>query len=182
MVRLFNRFTAFWGVKFRDSFAGIESTEMMEVWAEELSGYSHAELNRGVAHCRTLKWPPTLPEFLTACRPPVDPTMALHEAGQNQRRREDGGNPDYSHPAIFWAAQEIGPWDMGNTPIRFMLPRWIAVLTKHIERGQWAAIPPPQLALEAPEGKPPSLEQLEALRELTSRLRGTLAPATKESK
>lgn len=174
MDRLFRRLIAFYGTKFSDAYAGLELGSIKEIWGEELSSYSIPEINRGVEACRSLKWPPTLPEFLSACRPPINAPMAYHEATQNLVLRKDGKHPAYSHPAIYWAACDIGMWDLEHTPSRFMEARWAACLSRQLAIGSWSEVPPPPIALEAPKGHGATPEIMAQLKEITAKLRAPL--------
>lgn len=175
--RLFLRLTAFYGTKLAEAFGGIDMAVMKEIWAEELSGYTLDELNRGVMACRSLKWPPTLPEFMSACRLPITPETAYYEAVNNLALREAKKNPTYSHPAVFWAASEIGTFDMRNVPYKQLAQRWATLLHKHLGDKNIRPVPPPPIELPAPKGKPPSPEIIEQLRGLTEKLKGPLGPS-----
>ena len=67
--RIFQRMENFYLSLWKDRFGEIPRERVKRPWAEELAGYSAAEIKRGLDVCRTLKFPPTLPEFLSACRP-----------------------------------------------------------------------------------------------------------------
>lgn len=166
--RLFLRLTAFYGNKFREGFAAVELDDMQQVWAEELAPYSLDEINRGVNGCRSLKWPPTLPEFLTLCRPPLDPESAFVEAIENMRRRELGEEAAWTHPAIYFAAVAVGAYEIRRYGYQAMKARWAAVLSHQLAKGSWPQIPPPTLALPAPEGRPPTAAEAEVLRAMST--------------
>lgn len=175
MDRLFLRLTAFYGSKFTEVFGGIDPEVMKGIWAEELAAYTLDELNRGVTACRALKWPPTLPEFMVACRPPVTAASAYHEAIANAKLREDGLNPAYSHPAVYWAAVEIGSWELRHQPYKFIAGRWEATLDRLMRSSTpLEPVPPPPLRLKAPDTRPPSPEIAKRLAELAASLRGPM--------
>lgn len=183
MARLFKRLIAFYGTKFADAFSGLSLDAVQEVWAEELGGYSLDEINAGVNACRQLKWPPTLPEFLNFCRPPLSPEAAYFEAVNNMGLRATGHSPAYSHPAVFWAAQEIGWWDMKNTPQRFIAARWNECLQRHLAKGEWASVPAPPPQLAAPQVREPNEAERAALAALCRRVGRAIArPTTEQSK
>ncbi|MGE4370808.1 MAG: hypothetical protein AB7E12_14135, partial [Burkholderiaceae bacterium] len=69
--RLLKRMQALYGSKFTQQWEGLDPEEMQQAWAEELGGYSGPELSRGLDACKQKPWPPTLPEFMTMCRPPI---------------------------------------------------------------------------------------------------------------
>lgn len=68
---LFRKFIAFYGSAWTQKYGSVGLTidELAEEWSIELGGLSGEEMARGVAACRSLKFPPSLPEFLTLCRP-----------------------------------------------------------------------------------------------------------------
>lgn len=68
---LFRKFLLRYGRLWTDRYAGLDVTanEVVEEWASELAGFTEAEIRRGLDGCRTLKFPPTLPEFSALCRP-----------------------------------------------------------------------------------------------------------------
>lgn len=169
MDRLFLRLTAFYGTKLADAYAGISMESLQAMWAEELGGYSLDEINAGVQACRSLKWPPTLPEFLAYCRPPVNVEASYFEAVTNMGLREKGQHPRYTHPAIYWVADEIGPWDLRNVPHRFMAARWADAMRRQLAKGQWKEVPPPPLRLEPPVTRPPNEAERAALASLATR-------------
>ena len=181
MDHLFLRLIAFYGNKFMDAYNGISMPDLKRIWSEELAGYGLKEIGRGIEACRSLKWPPTLPEFLAHCRPPIEPDVAYHEAVTNLAKRDAGQNPEYSHPAIFWAAQEVGPWDLKHTPAKYMARTWAHALRQQLDRQEWPAIPKPTLELPPPAGHKPSPEIQKRMQELTKKLRGQM-PSPMESK
>ncbi|CAK0749842.1 hypothetical protein CCP3SC15_1630007 [Gammaproteobacteria bacterium] len=138
--RLFSRLTAFYGARFADMWRGVNSDEFRKVWAQELGGYTAEEIYRGIQACRTRDWPPTLPEFLKLCRPPIDLEAAYHEAIRQLARRETGDD-QWSHPAIFWASAQIGTVDMRLSNWGSIKQRWISVLNSEIDKGRWDEIP-----------------------------------------
>jgi hypothetical protein len=91
--RIFTRLSAFYGSKFADLWGNSDLANVKAVWSEELSAYSGDEIAAALAQCKTRDWPPTLPEFLKLCRPPIDPVMAYHEAidGLAARRERKKG-------------------------------------------------------------------------------------------
>ncbi|MBK9497342.1 MAG: hypothetical protein IPO08_23040 [Xanthomonadales bacterium] len=97
----------------------------------------------------TKVFPPTLPEFLMLCRPPIDAETAFREACQQMVRRETGGDR-WSHPAIFWAAATIGSFDLRNGSWSGLGKRWSSIFSAELAKGAWADIPPRLEALPAP--------------------------------
>jgi hypothetical protein len=129
--RLFARLSAFYGSKFADLWRGCDLEAVKAVWANELAGYSRDELARGIAACRTRDWPPTLPEFMKACRPPLDYEHAFLEAVEQMRLRE-AGEDRWSTPAVFWAAVKLGS-DLSAYPYQSIKGRWKAAIDEAID-------------------------------------------------
>lgn len=147
--RLFARFSAMYGARFADMWSGGDLGLVKSVWADDLAGYGTDEVARGVEACRSLKFPPTLPEFLLLCRPPLDAESAFNEAVQQMALR-DQGRDVWSHPAIYWSAVTIGAFDLRNATWSAIKPRWSRVLQAEMSKGEWPAVPPRLEALPAP--------------------------------
>lgn len=122
--------SAFYGARFADAWKGCNVAEVKAAWAEELGDYSPEEIATGVAALRTRDWPPTLPEFLKLCRPPIDPDAGFAEAAREYLKRFDKGDDQWSRPEVFWAAQAIGYQDLRNLPYERLKGRWKAALEK----------------------------------------------------
>src|SRR6516164_1064674 len=88
--KLFARFEALYGRKFIDMWEKTDLHAVKELWAEEMGKLSCDELKRGYASLMQRQWPPTLPEFLNLCRPPIDATVAYYEAVNGIAARERG--------------------------------------------------------------------------------------------
>jgi len=78
-----------------------------KIWAEELIDYSDEEIIAGLNSCKTKIFPPTLPEFLLLCRPPINPETAFYEAITQWENRKSFSD-HWSNPAIYYAASKIG--------------------------------------------------------------------------
>jgi hypothetical protein len=137
--RLFARLSAFYGSKFADMWRGCDLQAVKAVWAAELAGYSPEELARGIAACRMRDWPPTLPEFMKACRPALDYERAFHEAVEQMRRRETGEDV-WSNPAVFWAAIRLGN-DLLAHPYAALKARWQEALDEAVEGVRTGKLP-----------------------------------------
>lgn len=155
--------TAWYGNKFTDSFAGVPLDMMQEIWARELRGYSVQEIQHGLNACKQQKWPPTLPEFLSMCRPPLDPEAAFYEAVEQLAARERGKDR-WSHPAIYWATTGLYQ-EVRSRHYRDVERRWKPALEKaladHIE-GRLGQVPEAVPALPAPgpmRAIPPEIKQ-----------------------
>lgn len=148
--KLIAKMHTLYGQKFTQQWAGISPEVLQAEWAEELAGFTGAELSRGLAACRERTFPPTLPEFMVLCRPPLDADEAFHEAviGLNQRRAGERG--DWSHPAIYHAALAVGQFDVLNSTYTSIKGRWGRALSDQMAKGQWEPIPDVAPALPAP--------------------------------
>lgn len=122
--KLFRRMENFYGQKWIDSFGGIPRERVKQAWAEELAGYRADEIVRGIDGCRAKPWPPTLPEFLLLCRPPVDARADWAEACEQMRVRLAGGEDRWSRPQVYWAAVAVGFHDLQAFSWEQIRPRW----------------------------------------------------------
>lgn len=170
MAKLFQKLVARYGTLFMDRYQGVPKDVLMQEWAEELAGYSGEEIARGLAGCRDLKFPPTLPEFMSLCRPPIDPHTAFVQAVNNLRLREQGEDPEWEHPAIFWAAMDVTHFDMRSQPYTALRSRWERALSTRLAQGRWDAIPPTPKQLPAPPFKP-NHAAMQAIKALADRMR-----------
>lgn len=109
-----------------------------EAWAEAFAedGITPAEIASGLRNCRkNCPYPPTLPEFIAQCRPPIDYDKAfceaVHQMGRRRRpvvREVDGEVRQYfeedvwSNPAVYWAARAMGS-DL-DKEYKYVKPRW----------------------------------------------------------
>lgn len=68
--RLFSRLHAMYGSKFAAMWQGTDPHEVKAVWAEELAGFREMPecLKAALQSFNESEWPPTLPQFLKACR------------------------------------------------------------------------------------------------------------------
>ncbi len=122
--KLFSIMALNYGSKFADTWGGVKEADLKEHWAQKLAGYTGDELRAGVAALDTRDWPPTLPEFLKLCRPPIEPATAHIEACQKYHRWLDGEVVTWSRPEVFHAAQKVGAWDLRNLPYKQIEARW----------------------------------------------------------
>lgn len=125
MDRLFSRLDGMYPGMWAGKFTGPDSIKnWKEAWAEAFyeDGITHDEIGAALRALRRLGgFPPSLPEFLSACRKPIDYDKAFHEAvhqmGVRRRPRPtviNGevsyifGQDSWSNPAIYWAAIAMG--------------------------------------------------------------------------
>lgn len=147
----------------------MEIKQVKADWSEALGTYTPDEIKRGLAECLRYDWPPTLPEFLKRCRPALDPESAYYEAVRSMAMRNSSkeqvrAEAKFSHPAIFWAAAELGS-DITAGYERVKV-RWRLVLEQAYARcyevgGRFATVPEPAPLLTH-EVTPISKEQHEA--------------------
>lgn len=122
--RIFGKMVSHYGARFADAWRGCDMHVVKADWAEELGGYSATELRAGIDGLKTRDWPPTLPEFLKLCRPPINPDAAFVEAVREYRKRFADGTDNWSRVEIFWAAQAIGYHDLTTKPYDQVRNRW----------------------------------------------------------
>lgn len=151
--RLFQKLSARYGTLFSDRYAGVPHEVLVREWACELAGYSAQELQRGLDALRANKFPPSLPEFLELCRPGLDPHEAYVEAMRLMPLRGLGQNPEWSHPAIYWAVVHVTHFDMRQTTYAVIKGRWERALAEQLRRGSWPPIPRAHIPLPPPNKK-----------------------------
>lgn len=98
---------------------------------------------------KRFNWPPSIAEFIQLARPPVEPDQAYHEAVIGLLERRAGRMGEWSHRAIYWAAQEL-QHDLLTQPQEQMKARWKRALAKQLERTSHEGIPAPVVQLPAP--------------------------------
>lgn len=152
--RLFARLLGFYGAKLSEQWKGLDLGMVKALWAEELAGYTAQEIARGIEGCRSRDWPPTLPEFLKLCRPPMNHTALWYEAQAAAKEREAGLVGTWSAPWVFHAYREMAH-EVKTGEFAKHGDRWKVELEKakaRFERGELPAeIPEPPKALPQPE-------------------------------
>lgn len=155
---LLRRMGAMWGKSFFDKWSMLQPGEMLDTWSKATKGLSELEFRRGVAKLKDFERPPSLPDFLKACRPEVNPLTAYYEALEGVRSREQGEVGTWTHPAIFWASVRVSTFELKNQSYSQIRQRWETALAAELAKGQWDEISAPMVALAAPEVKPLSRE------------------------
>lgn len=123
--RIFVRMENFYLSLWKDRFGTIPRDRVKQAWAEELAGYTAIEIKRGLDTCKTNKFPPTLPEFLSYCRPPTDTKAEWAEACEQMRIRLQGNGADkWSRHEVYWAAVAIGQYDLNAHAWEQIKTRW----------------------------------------------------------
>ncbi len=150
--KMFDKMLLDYGKKFTDQWSGADPDKLISHWSHELSGFIGAELKRGYDALSYRDWPPSLPEFKRMCRPRIDALVAYYEAIAGVQARQNGEMGAWSHPAIFWAAMPLA-FDLNNQTFSQIKVRWEIAFAEQMDRGQWADIPAPLLALPEPENK-----------------------------
>lgn len=174
--RLWQRFLLMYGNKFTDMWRDLDPDAVKRAWAEDLAGYRGDELKRGLEWCKTQKWPPTLPEFMTACRPVMDAKTEWAEACEQMRIRLEGrGSDTWSRPQVYWAAVAIGWYDLNGTPWEKMQSRWNAAIGK----ARPDPIPEYHAALPSPGRQTVTKDDaVDRMAELKQKIEATSLPGT----
>jgi hypothetical protein len=168
MDRLFNRMDGMYPNKWRANFQNPDSIENWQAaWAEafDQEGISPNEVMAGIAACRKqYDWPPSLPEFLKACRPVFNYERAFFEAVIQMRKRETGEDK-WPSPAVYWAAARLGS-DLFSQSYIDLKGRWAQALDKAVEDIRAGllprAVPERRSALPAPGKSSTTKEQAKA--------------------
>ncbi|NHC62193.1 hypothetical protein [Paenalcaligenes suwonensis] len=164
MEHLYGRFNGMYPYLWKANFTDMDAITDWEIsWAEAFAdeGIKPDDIATGLKGCRTMfPKPPSLTEFLGACRPYLEPSTAFHEAVAGMQARAKGENFTYSHPAIFFAAVAAGQHDIMNGSYVGMQERWKKALAAQLAKKSWPEIPAPVKALP-----PPVVSKAEAIKE-----------------
>ncbi len=151
MDHLFDRLSGKYSSRWTSQFKSDRDVENWRAeWSETFAkrGITPEEVARGLDACNDLyTWPPTLPEFLKACRPELDPMSAFREAVDQMARRLSGQKENWSSPAIYWAATRFGSYDLAHMNYDAAKARWTRLLAE-------ASAEPPREIPEAPKPLP----------------------------
>lgn len=152
MDHLFNRLDGAYPNRWRAAFANEQAVaNWRESWAEAFDeeGLTPQMIAEGLRVCRkTYDWPPSITEFLKVCKPAINVDVAIYEA-INQMRARQHGKDAWSNPAIYWAAVEVGEYDMISQTFSQIKPRFEAALNK-VMAGEVLPVPARAPALSAP--------------------------------
>ncbi|MCX8018316.1 MAG: replication protein P [Rhodocyclaceae bacterium] len=161
---LFNRLDGLYPHRWRSAFPSDQAIANWRIaWAEGLAaaGVTPDEVKRGLFVCANRHpWPPSLAEFIQACRPPIDAESAYREAVEQLHLRREGRDR-WSQPAIYWAAARIGN-DLIAHPYPAIRKRWEEALSKALEEqrnGALPEVPPARPTLPAPSQTTPDRER-----------------------
>lgn len=144
---LFDRMSLSYGRKFTEQWDGIDPKKLKDHWAQELACMSRAELSRGYKALATRDWPPTLPEFKKLCRPEMSIDAAVAEAIEQIVLRTRGQD-SWSHPAIYWAAQKVGYYELTTLTHAQVKVRFAPILDSILAKGNVPPVPARQFQIE----------------------------------
>lgn len=150
MDHLFNRLDGAYPTRWRAAFPSQQAIDnWRESWAESFNEerLTPDDIKAGLKACRKrYDWPPSISEFIKACRPEINVDAALYEAAQQIRLRSEGKDK-WSDPAIYWAAVKVGEFDMLNQPHSALLKRFSAALAEVLGQDQIPSVPARLVAL-----------------------------------
>lgn len=170
-----------YGSKFAQQWEGLTPRDLRDSWNQKLAGLTEAEIRAALVACLTREWPPTLPEFLRLCRPWLNPEVAYRAATAGMAARRKGEVGAWPHPAVYWAAVEIGSHDLLSLAWPAIRGRWEAAYQVQLARSDWEPIPAPAVALPAPgKTEASNLEAAQALHAIGAD--GTLNPPKRDPK
>lgn len=165
---LFDKMSLSYGKKFVDQWGGVDPKKLKDHWAEQLAVMSRTELSRGYRALETREWPPTLPEFKKLCRPEINIDAAVTEAVEQIVLRTQGKD-QWSHPAIYWAAQKVGYFEMTTLTHAQLRVRFASILDDIVSKGSVPPIPARQFQVtdqsKDASPNPLSVEQKAQLRQ-----------------
>lgn len=147
--RLFQRMEDRYGKLWADKYGQFPRERVKQSWAEDLADMTGKELAHGLEACKKLKFPPTLPEFIMLCRPPIDYEATFIET-MEQLRKRSSGEDCWSHPAVYWAAQSIGQFDLFAANWQTIKTRWTKVLDEMLAEKNLPVVPVYVRPLPAP--------------------------------
>ncbi|VWB07781.1 hypothetical protein BLA6863_00185 [Burkholderia lata] len=152
MDHLFNRLDGTYPNRWRISFANEQAVaNWRDSWSEAFDEecLTPQMVADGLKACRkSYDWPPSLTEFLKACKPRINVDAAIYEAIEQMRKRQHGKDT-WSNPAIYWAAVKVGEFDMVSQTFSQIKPRFESAL-KVVLEGTVLPVPVRVPALSAP--------------------------------
>jgi hypothetical protein len=148
--RIFKLMTMYHGNRFADQFDGMNLGEVKQFWSEQLAEFTPDELKNGLYAAERTKWPPTLAEFKSMCRPELQYEVLYAEAARGIYARRMGSNFDWSHPAVFFAACDMAHEIMNDT-YKANRTRWEACLDKAMSMHRQSPLSVPEPFLSLPE-------------------------------
>ncbi|MDY7537666.1 hypothetical protein QN372_00755 [Undibacterium sp. RTI2.1] len=148
---LYNRLDGAYPKRWRELFPDAQSLQnWRESWVEALEDerITMDEVKFGIKECRRVCiHPPSITEFLKACRRSLDPLSAYHEAIAGLAARERGEVGSWSSLALYWAAVSMS-YDLKMLTHGQIKSRWESVLAYQSALGVWEPIPDIALRVE----------------------------------
>lgn len=161
--KLFVNMGMLYGNRMDRVWSGMDKEQVIGFWHSKLSVLGQDEFIRGVKALDSIEFPPTLPQFLALCRPPVDAFKAYHEAVRGLNERRGGRKGEWSHPAIFWASASMAH-DLLHMSHQQIKARFEAKLEDELAKTTWPEIPDVAEMLPSPEvDREKGREQAEAM-------------------
>lgn len=130
-----------------------------ETWAEAFAdeGVTFDDVKNGIRTCRKMyDKPPSLTEFLKACRPPIDHEGTFYIAQALEVDRAAGRKCEWPSRAVYWASSRVGSFDMRSNAWPMMKSRWTKALDAALaddRAGKLQPIPEYVPALQHQTGK-----------------------------
>ena len=129
---LFNRLDGMYPNRWRAAFADQTAiSNWRDAWADAFieDGLTAAEIAIGIKRCRQqFDWPPSLTEFIRACRPSIDPEQAFYEAVVQMAKRKTATD-EWSSPLIYWSAVKCMP-DLLSSNYQQIKGRWKSAMNE----------------------------------------------------
>lgn len=162
---LFNRLDGMYPNIFKANFKGVDSiVNWKNSWAEALHEDSihPAEVKEGLKNSRRLyEFPPSLPQFLKACRH-VDYESLFIESVRGHVARRASERYGWSNPIAFWAGVEFGIHDLIHAQYDKVKTRWQSCVEK-VQKEGFKPIPDLAKRLPEPEFKKDSVVAKKAM-------------------
>lgn len=93
--------------------------------------------------------PPSLDEFVSMCRPQWVIHDTFREAVAQLALRQSGQDR-WSHPAVYWAAMDVGHWDMTHLGHDQLMGRFEEALRRRLGEPEIAPVPAALPSLPSP--------------------------------
>ena len=175
IARLWERMAAVYGHRWTSAYGDADDG----TWLQGLADMTPEQIGHAIGRCATRDdaWPPSLPEFRRLCLP--DPEELGLPDEQSAYRM--ACHLDWSHPAVYEAAQQVGTLELRSQPQARTWPAFRDAWRRVVERAQRGEqfpgpTPGAALAIETdrpPEGEPLPAEQARSrVQDLKAALRG----------
>lgn len=155
MDHLFNRLDGAYPGRWKSAFPSTQSiTNWREAWVEAFieDGLQPSEIKAGIAACRKLyDWPPSIHEFIKACRPDVSEEAFRHAVALTSTpvdQRNYGADS-----VMYWAIQRFGEHELRTVSWDRAKERWRKIFEScrdENRRGMLPIIPERREALPSP--------------------------------